>query len=79
MTGFMTTIAWPGQEAPTPQNADKIRKILRDEYQIEIEPKVFNGKIWIRFCAYLYNEMDDFRKLGQAGLEIISKNLVANA
>lgn len=73
MTGNMTTVAWPGSEKATQANADKLRSIFRDEYKIEIEPKIFSGRIWIRICAYLYNEMEDYKKLGTAALDIIEK------
>ncbi len=75
-TGYMATIAWPGSEKASIENVDKLRKIFREEYQIEVEPKVFNGRIWIRICAYLYNEIDEYKALGKAALEIVSKDLI---
>ncbi|MTI10262.1 aminotransferase class V-fold PLP-dependent enzyme [Curvivirga aplysinae] len=79
MTGFMTSFAWPGKDKATLENVNNIRLILRNEYQVEVEPKIINGKIWIRICAYIYNEMDDYKKLARAVQDIVSKDLISQA
>lgn len=66
-TAFMTTVEWPGAEKATPKNAEALQLRLRHEFNIEVEVKPFADRLWIRFCAYIYNDMADYEKLAQVG------------
>ena len=66
MTTYMGCVRYPGQVKGDQATADELRRALRKNYQIEIDIKSINRKLWVRTCAYLYNELADFEKLAAA-------------
>jgi len=70
MTGFMATIALPDGPPAKPAEADRLRRRLLAEHGIEADIQAFEGRLWVRVCAYLYNEAAEFERLA-AGLRRI--------
>ena len=63
---FMGTVSLPGDHKPDQATADGLRKRLRDEHDVEVEIKAFDNRLWVRACAYLYNDISDFERLAAA-------------
>ena len=66
LTTYMGNIHYPIKIKADKKNAEILRKSLRDKHNIEIDVKAINGKLWIRNSAYLYNNLDDFKRLAMA-------------
>ena len=67
MTGFMAAVALPPTSggAKKPQ-AERLRARLLDEHDIEVDIQPVDGRLWLRLCAYLYNEPRDYERLVEA-------------
>ncbi|MCX7736875.1 MAG: aminotransferase class V-fold PLP-dependent enzyme [Candidatus Kapabacteria bacterium] len=48
------------------ETTHKLRDIFYNDYKIEIPFIHFDDKIWFRFSSQIYNEPDDYVKLGEA-------------
>ena len=68
MTGFMATIALPDGLPGKPAEADRLRRRLLAEEGVEADIQAFDGRLWVRVCAYLYNEPAEYERLA-AGLK----------
>ena len=57
-----------------------LRRALRDDHRIEASITPFNGRLWVRLSAFLYNELSDYERLADAVLAITGgAPLAANA
>ncbi len=77
MFSGMATVALPVDGPATAAAAADLRQKLRDDYRIEVHITPFNGRLWVRLSAYLYNEISDCERLASAVLEITGGNPVA--
>jgi isopenicillin-N epimerase len=77
MFSGMATVALPVDGPATPSAAADLRHTLRGDYRIEVHIMPFNGRLWVRLSAYLYNEISDYERLADAVLEITGGNPVA--
>ncbi len=68
MTAFMAAVALPADAtgpAKKPQ-AERLRRQLLDAHDIEVDIQPVEGRLWLRLCAYLYNEAGDYERLSAA-------------
>lgn len=77
MFSSMATVALPVDSPATAAAAADLRKTLRSDYRIEVHVTPFNGRLWVRLSAYLYNEISDYERLANAVLEITGGKPVA--
>lgn len=56
--------------AGTPEQALKLQRQLAAEHGIEVPIFVFEGALWLRVSAQIYNEMSDYERLGEALAQI---------
>jgi isopenicillin-N epimerase len=72
LLGTMATIAVPtgrGRFASAPatlESAAAIHGYLWQDHRIEIPVPVFNGRIWVRISAQIYNRIGDYQRLADA-------------
>jgi isopenicillin-N epimerase len=72
LLGAMATIAVPTdrgrfRSAPaTLESAAAIHDYLWQDHRIEVPVPVFNGRIWVRISAQIYNRIGDYRRLADA-------------
>lgn len=59
----MSVVSLPGDTPATQDAADRFRRTLRNEHNIEVLIFPFNGRLWARLSAYLYNEISDYERL----------------
>jgi isopenicillin-N epimerase len=64
MTGFMASVALPsdGTQAKKPE-AERLRRQLLEDFDIEIDVQALDGRLWMRLCAYIYNQPSDYEQL----------------
>ncbi len=77
MFSSMATVALPVDGPATAAAAADLRQTLRGDYRIEVYIMPFNGRLWVRLSAYLYNEMSDYERLADAVTEITGGNPIA--
>ncbi len=77
MFSSMATVALPVDGPATAAAASDLREALHGDYRIEVHVTPFNGRLWVRLSAYLYNEISDFERLANAVLEITGGKPVA--
>ncbi len=65
MMGFVATVALPSSAKATPAAADKIRRTLRTEHNLETYVKAIDGRFWVRVSAYVYNDLSEFERLAE--------------
>ncbi|MBI3259878.1 MAG: aminotransferase class V-fold PLP-dependent enzyme [Ignavibacteriae bacterium] len=63
MLGFMAAIEAPVETAGTPEEAVKLHDWLWDNHRIEVPVMPFDGKLWIRISAQIYNKREDYEIL----------------
>jgi isopenicillin-N epimerase len=72
LLGTMAAIAVPtdrGRFSSVPatwESAAAIHDYLWQDHRIEIPVPVFNGRIWVRISAQIYNQIGDYRRLADA-------------
>lgn len=75
----MAAVEVPSDLPATRENATALRHRLRKDHKIEVQITPFNGRLWLRLSAYLYNELSDYERLADAILEITGgRPLAAN-
>ena len=80
MTTAMVAVALPVETPATVSAAHTLRQALQQDYKIEVQVSPFNGRLWARISAYLYNEIGDYEKLAEAVPAVLrSDPLAANA
>jgi len=65
MHGAMVALHPPGTPDATPETVQRLRASLRDE-RIEVPIFAHSGRLWVRIAAQVYNEPDDYDRLGEA-------------
>ena len=76
----MANVEVPTDMPATTDNALSLRRALRDDHRIEASITPFNGRLWVRLSAFLYNELSDYERLADAVLAITGgAPLAANA
>jgi len=68
MIGTMATIPLPERLGSTPADAATLRDALLFEDRIEVGVHAFRGRLYLRICGQIYNEMADIERLGAAVL-----------
>lgn len=66
LASAMTTVALP-TDAGGDRVAQAVQDALRRDHGIEVKAMAFSGRLWVRFSAYLYTELDDIARLAEAG------------
>ena len=68
MTGNMVCVRLPGPLSESPDEHNLIQTRLHFSYAIEVPIKVFGPEksLWVRLSAWMYNEMEDYERLGDA-------------
>lgn len=64
--GSMVTLPLPERAGSTREDAVRLRDALLFEDRIEVQMHARQGRLWARLSAQVYNEMDDFDRLGEA-------------
>ncbi len=72
LSSSMSVVALPGETPATHDAAARFRRSLRNEHNIEVLVFPFNGRLWVRLSAYLYNEISDYERLADAVAQEIS-------
>lgn len=62
--GAMATLPLKG--AATPENAAALHEQLWNEQRIEVPVMAFNGRLWVRISAQIYNDISDYAVLAEA-------------
>jgi isopenicillin-N epimerase len=71
LCGTMATVRLPlGVEAATPADALAVHDRLIDEYGVEIPVTALGDRLWARLSAQIYNEPEDYERLGRAVLAL---------
>lgn len=79
MTAAMTLVPAPdGLSYPaTEEGRARFEVDLKDKYNIVVNPSfAHDGKIWLRITTQIYNNIDDYEKLGKAVLALRSNPAV---
>jgi isopenicillin-N epimerase len=66
MLGPMATLQLPPGLGATETDAARLRDALLFEDGIEAQVHAGRGRLWVRLAAQVYNEMEDFERLGEA-------------
>jgi isopenicillin-N epimerase len=66
LRAYMATLPLPGRLEPSPEMAITIGRRLHDEHRIESQIMAFDGRLWCRITAFLYNVPEDYRRLAAA-------------
>ncbi len=66
MLGPMATLALPQSLGSTEEDAARLRDALLYEERIEAQVHAGRGRLWVRIAAQIYNEMEDYERLGAA-------------
>jgi isopenicillin-N epimerase len=64
--GSMVTIPLPQRLGSTREEATRLRDALLFEDRIEVQLHAGRGRLWVRVCAQVYNEMKDMERLAEA-------------
>lgn len=64
--GSMVTIALPESLGSTADDAGRLRNVLLNEDNIEVQTAARHGRLWVRICAQVYNDWADIERLGKA-------------
>jgi isopenicillin-N epimerase len=63
----MVSVRLPGQGSGDREGARRLAARLNEEHNITAGVMVFDGRLWIRVSAQIYNEIDDYRRLAAIG------------
>jgi len=66
MLGPMATLVLPAALGSTAEDAARLRDALLFEDAIEVQVHDRGGRLWVRVSAQIYNDLDDFDRLGEA-------------
>ena len=64
--GSMAMIALPFQRPVAPEAALSIRAELLADYKVQVPVNALRGRFWVRISAQIYNEIEDYQRLGDA-------------
>lgn len=65
-TASMVTVPLPEPLGSTPEDAARLRDALLFEDRIEVQVHASLGRLWMRICAQVYNDMSDVERLAEA-------------
>jgi len=63
LMSFMAAVRLPMKRKASKRDAGTLRSVLRHRHQIEVSTECIDDVIWMRLCAYVYNEISDFEAL----------------
>ncbi len=66
MVGAMVTVPLPQELGSTDADATRVRLALLVEDRIEIQLHAWQGRLWVRVSAQVYNDRSDIERLGDA-------------
>lgn len=66
MVGTMATVPLPEAYGSTREEGQRLRDLLLLEDRIEVAVPAWRGRLWVRICAQIYNEMSDYERLADA-------------
>ncbi|HEV7671125.1 MAG TPA: aminotransferase class V-fold PLP-dependent enzyme [Thermoanaerobaculia bacterium] len=66
MIGTMISVPLPAALGSTRADAGALKDALLYEDHIEVNPFALGGRLWIRIAAQVYNDLEDFDRLGAA-------------
>ncbi|HXU29108.1 MAG TPA: aminotransferase class V-fold PLP-dependent enzyme [Thermoanaerobaculia bacterium] len=66
MIGTMISVPLPESLGTTRAEAGALKDALLYEDHIEVNPFALGGRLWIRIAAQVYNDLEDFDRLGTA-------------
>ena len=66
MTGSMALAALPDRFTADRETAQALRDRLLFEHDIEVPVLPWQGRLWARLSAQVYNELSDFERLADA-------------
>jgi isopenicillin-N epimerase len=69
MIGTMATVPMPQALGGTPEEAARVRDALFEQ-GIEVQVHAFRGRIYVRICGQIYNELSDVERLADAVLAL---------
>ncbi|HSC25983.1 MAG TPA: aminotransferase class V-fold PLP-dependent enzyme [Vicinamibacterales bacterium] len=64
--GTMVTIPLPDRAGSTVEEAGRLRDALLFEDRIEVQLHAARGRLWVRVCAQVYNDIRDVERLADA-------------
>ena len=64
--GFMATVPLPERLGATPEHAAALRDKLLFDHGIEVQVHASGGRLRMRICAQVYNELADYERLADA-------------
>lgn len=83
MCGFMALVALPDAAVPggggnawgaaTSAHAKTVQDALHYAHRVECPVKCIQGRLFVRVSAFIYNDRDDFRRLGDAVLGMAAR------
>ncbi|MDP2368119.1 MAG: hypothetical protein Q8M25_07755, partial [Rhodoferax sp.] len=62
----MVTLPLPADDAATEENAKLWHDKLWTQHRIEVPVFAFDGRLWVRISAQIYNELSDYEALARA-------------
>ncbi len=63
LISFMTAVRLPLPRKAAARDAAALRAALRNEHKIEVSAECIDDVLWLRLCAYVYNDLSDFEAL----------------
>lgn len=66
MSSAMTSVSLPLDLPPDIRSAERVTRTLRRDHDIEGPVIPLAGHLWARISAYLYSEIEDYRRLAAA-------------
>ena len=63
LMSFMAAIHLPVKRKASKKDALSLRSVLRNRHGIEVSMECIDDEIWMRVCAYVYNDISDFEAL----------------
>lgn len=66
MLGFMAAVEAPVATTGTPEESNVLHDWLWDIHRIEVPVMPFDGKLWIRISAQIYNTIEEYKILARA-------------
>lgn len=63
LISFMTAIRLPLPRKANARDAAALRAALRNDHKIEVSTECIDDALWLRLCAYVYNDLSDFEAL----------------
>jgi isopenicillin-N epimerase len=63
MYGCMVTLQLPGSFGTTAEDATRLKDGLFDEHDVELSLFEWKGRLWMRLCGQVYNDVSDIDRL----------------